>query len=186
MSTQFAARRWTYEEFANLPDDGNRYEVIGGELYVTPSPRKVHQVLAARITALLTTFIETHSLGEAIAGPFDVLFREGDYYAPDFLFVRGDRVGIATERGVEGAPDLVVEIVSPTTAARDRGIKRLRYLQFGVSEYWVVDAEARRIEIYRGGRADAVEIVTTEFDWQPIPGWPVLKVNLPQLLRDFR
>ncbi len=189
MATQFvAARRWTYEEFAQLPDDGNRYEVIAGELYVTPAPRSLHQIIGSRIDRAVGAFVEQHDLGEMAVGPIDVLFGEGDYLQPDLVFVRKDRLDIIKDRGVEGAPDLIIEVLSPGTAKRDRGIKRERYAHFGVPEYWVVDPVARRIEIHRlrKGIEQPVEIAGASLDWQPIPGGPKLTLDVAHLFRDFR
>lgn len=187
MSTHPAARRWTYAEFARLPDDGNRYEVIGGELHVTPAPRPLHQEIVARLSDLLRPFVREHRLGRALPGPVDVLFAEGDYLAPDFVFVRQERLSVFTERGLEGAPDLVVEIVSPGTGRLDRGRKRERYAHFAVLEYWVLDPKAKRVEIHRttddAGRK--TEIATGEFVWQPVAGGPELTVSVPELLRDW-
>jgi Uma2 family endonuclease len=187
MSTQPAVRRWTYDEFARLPNDGNRYEIIGGELYVTPAPTPLHQEITGRLSDLLRPFVRRHRLGRALSGPIDILFAEGDYLEPDFIFVRQDRVGLFTKRGFEGAPDLVIEILSTGTMARDRGVKRQRYVQFGVAEYWVLDPRAKRVEIYRDtddpGRQ--TEIVTGELTWQPIPDGPTLTLNVPELLSDF-
>ena len=184
MSTQPAVRRWTYAEFARLPDDGNRYEIIAGELYVTPAPSLAHQKAVTRLVFTLEQFIRAHGLGELYVGPVDVLFGEGDYLEPDLVFVRADHTEILKERGVEGVPDLVVEVLSPSTAGRDRTIKRERYAAFGVAEYWVVDATSRSIEIYRatddGSRQ--TEIATESFVWQPVPGGPALSVNVGELL----
>src|ERR1041384_2899629 len=115
MSTQPAVRRWTYDEFARLPNDGNRYEVIGGELFVTPAPTPRHQKVLTRLITALDPFAEAHGLGEVFA-PIDVLFGEGEYLEPDLVFVSRDRMGIVSDRAAEAAPDLVVEILSPTTA----------------------------------------------------------------------
>ena len=187
MSVQPAARRWTYAEFARLPDDGNRYEIIGGDLFVTPAPRPLHQEITGRLGDLLRPFVREHGLGRALAGPIDVLFAEGDYLEPDFIFVRQDRIGIFTERGLEGPPDLVVEIISSSTMARDRGIKRQRYAHYGVAEYWVLDARAKRIEIYRNSdeHGPQAEIATGEFTWRPVPGGPALTLNASMLLSEF-
>jgi Uma2 family endonuclease len=184
MSTQPAVRRWTYDEFVRLPNDGNRYEIIGGELYVTPSPTLMHQKTVTRLVAALVPFVEANGLGELYVGPVDILFAEGDYLTPDLVFVRADRTAILKERGVEGAPDLVVEVLSPSTAGRDRTLKRERYAAFGVAEYWVVDAGRRRIEIYRvtDDASRQREVATDSFVWQPTPDGPALTVNVAQLL----
>ena len=184
MSTQPAVRRWTYDEFARLPNDGNRYEIIGGELFVTPAPSLTHQKAVTAITLALGGFIRAHELGELYVGPVDVLFAEGDYLEPDLVFVRADRTAILKDRGVEGAPDLVVEVLSPSTAGRDRTIKRERYAAFGVAEYWVVDARTRRVEIYRAtdDASRQMEVATDSFEWQPVQGGPALTVNVRELL----
>ncbi|HET7232641.1 MAG TPA: Uma2 family endonuclease [Longimicrobium sp.] len=182
---QPAARRWTYEEFARLPNDGNRYEVIGGELFVTPAPKPIHAKVATRISRVLEEFVEKHALGEVFGHAVDILFGEGDYLEPDLLFVRRERMSIVTDRGVEAAPDLVVEVLSPTTAARDRRLKRERYAMFGVPEYWLVDPVARRFEVYRRtgvGEIDA-QIATDVIEWRPVSGGSVLTLNIPDLLR---
>ncbi|MFL5382266.1 MAG: Uma2 family endonuclease, partial [Longimicrobiaceae bacterium] len=188
MSTQPVVRRWTYDEFARLPNDGNRYEVIGGEVFMTPAaPTPFHQEITGRLSDLLRPFVKQHGLGRALSGPIDILFGEGDYLEPDFIFVRQERVGLFTKRGFEGAPDLVIEIISTGTMARDRGLKRQRYALFGVAEYWVIDPKAKRVEIHRNtddpGRQ--TEIATGEFTWQPVPGGPELKLNVVDLLSDF-
>jgi len=187
MSTQPAARPWTYEEFARLPDDGQRYEVIGGELFVTPTPRAIHQKILMRLGAALEVFAVEHGVGE-LFGPLDVLFGEEDYLAPDLVFVRHDRLDMVTDRGAEGPPDLVVEVLSPKTAIRDRGIKRVRYAHFGVPEYWIVDPTRQWIEVYRL-QEDAerpAEIASERLEWQPVSEGPVLTLDVHKLLRDYR
>ena len=186
MSTQPVVRRWTYDEFARLPNDGNRYEIIGGELVVTPAPTLTHQKIVTRLVSLLEPFVERNGLGELYVGPVDVLFAESDYLAPDLVFVRADRTSILKDRGVEGAPDLVVEVVSPKTAGRDRTLKRERYEEFGVAEYWVVDGAARRVEIYRAtaGPAQQPEVVLEALAWQPIPDGPSLTLRVSDFLGD--
>lgn len=185
MATQSIARGWTYEEYARLPDDGNRYEVIGGELYMTPAPNPLHTRVAFRLGYLIEGFLEQYGLGGWVAtSPVDVLFAEGDYLQPDLVFIRREREGIVSDRGIEAPPDLVVEVLSESTAVRDRGIKRERYAWFGVTQYWVVDLEARHIEIYRM-LVDPLhpEIVRDTVEWQPIPGGPVLKIDVQKTLK---
>ncbi|HEU4561385.1 MAG TPA: Uma2 family endonuclease [Longimicrobium sp.] len=184
MSTQPAVRRWTYEEFARLPNDGNRYEVIGGELFVTPAPTLPHQKTVTNIAYELEGYVRAHGLGEVYVGPVDILFSQDDYLAPDLIFVRHDRTHILRKRGVEGPPDLVVEVLSEKTAARDRKLKRERYAHFGVPEYWIVDPVARRIEVHRttADQARRTQIVTESFAWEPITGGPVLTLSVADLI----
>jgi Uma2 family endonuclease len=112
-----------------------------------------------------------------------VLFGEGDYLVPDLVWIRRERIGIISDRGIEGAPDLIVEVASPATADRDRGIKRERYANYGVPHYWIVDPRQRHVEVYRmledpnGPRVVARE----SFTWTPVPGGPVLEVDVPEL-----
>lgn len=186
MTSKALTERWTYTEFARLPADGNRYEVISGELHMTPAPRPLHQVIIMRLVALMGGFVEAHDLGWVLPGPIDVLFAEGDYLEPDLIFIRRERGGIISDRGIEAAPDLVVEVLSGSTAERDRGIKRERYMYFGVPTYWIVDPEAREIEVYRlaEGKAEP-EIVGDLLAWRAVPGGPELEIRLAEVLRGF-
>lgn len=186
MATQPAVRRWTYDEFARLPADGNRQEVIGGDLYVTPSPRPIHSRVATRIATLLDRFTVEHDLGTVFGNPVDVLFAEGDHLTPDLVFVRREREGIISDRGVEAAPDLVVEVLSRSTAERDRGIKRKRYAWFGVPEYWVVDVDARLVEVYRLLEdPNHPQVVLDVLRWRSTPGGPELEIPLEDIMRGF-
>jgi Uma2 family endonuclease len=186
MGSKPAFQHWTYAEFERLPgDDGNRYEIIAGELVVNPGPGLQHQEIVGRLHLLLRPFVDAHRLGRVILSPFDVLFAEGDYLAPDLLFVRSERASIVRERGVEGAPDLVVEIVSPSTGFRDRGLKRERYAHYGVAEYWVIDPRAGRIDVYRLLEdAERPAVLTSgTLEWQPVAGGPTLAVDVAELFR---
>jgi Uma2 family endonuclease len=177
--------RWTYEEYARLPISGaTRYEVIDSELAVTPSPSSAHQRVVGNLVVMLGLFVREHGLGEVLPGPIDVLFGEGDYVQPDLVFVRADRAHLVSLRGIEGPPDLVVEILSPSTAHRDRGIKLERYRHFGVPECWVVDAEARAVERWRLGEgAEAPDAVGDAgyLRWTPVAGGPTLDVPVAEI-----
>jgi Uma2 family endonuclease len=128
--------------------------------------------------------VRKHALGEVFVSPFDVLFAEGDYLEPDILFVRKARAELVTDRGVEGAPDLVVEVLSPSTAARDHGIKLERYRLYAVPEYWIIDPEAESIEVWKLAEG-AHEAVL--FDGMSVLGWapsergPSLDIDLSEL-----
>jgi Uma2 family endonuclease len=188
MSTQSAAARaWTFEEFARLPDDGNRYEVIAGELYVTPPPDITHQEASARFNWLLRGFAtEQHALGRVWYAPLAVMLGDGDYLEPDIVFLLKEHEHYRTRRAIEGPPDLVVEILSPTTARQDRGIKRQRYAHFGVTEYWIVDTDRRRVEVYRLQEdPDHARLVADRLTWRPVEGGPVLEIDVAALLADL-
>lgn len=178
-------RRWTYEEFARLPTSGStRYEVIAGELVVTPGPWMRHQRIVGKLYQTLVAFVEAERLGEVFLGPLDILFGVGDYLEPDLTFVRRDHAHLLAERGIEGAPDLVVEVLSPSTAKRDRGVKLERYRVYGVPEYWVVDPEARTIEVWQLAEGASEPIVVGSADtlrWTPTSGGPTMEVRVADL-----
>lgn len=186
MATRPKPSGWTYAEFARLPTDGNRYEVIAGDLYVTPAPRPHHQRAVLQLAMRLETFARQHDLGWVLQGPIDVLFAEGDYLEPDMVFVRRERLGIISDRGIEAAPDLVVEVLSESTADRDRSVKRARYAHFGVPQYWIVDLDAGAIEVYRLQEdPEHPAVVRDALTWQPSPGGPTLTLHVQALLRGF-
>jgi Uma2 family endonuclease len=128
--------------------DGRRYELFDGVLSVSPSPRLRHQVLVERLYRSIRAAADAAG-GKAIFPPFDVLFGRRTLVIPDVTFVSAERVGRITERGIEGAPDLVVEVLSASTEARDRGVKRSLYARHGVREYWIVDPAAAAVERHR-------------------------------------
>lgn len=187
MSTQSAAvRGWTYEEFARLPDDGNRYEVIAGDVYVTPAPGSIHQTVSARLVRLFGNFCEEQDAGITFHAPYDLIFGDRDYVEPDLIFVRREREDeVIRDHGAVAAPDLVVEILSDSTAQRDRGLKRERYALFGVPEYWIVDIDAQHVEVYRLTRGDLrlAQVVDDVLRYRPDPGGPELVIDVPHLLR---
>lgn len=140
----------TYADFVQFPEDGKRHELIDGEHVVTPSPNTKHQTIVVNLTALLGSYIRTAGIGRLFVSPFDVVLSDFDVVEPDLLFVSKERQAqILTAANVQGAPDLVVEIGSPSTRRRDETVKRRLYEQFGVREYWVVDPELDEIKVYR-------------------------------------
>jgi Uma2 family endonuclease len=178
---------WTYEEYMKLPVEATRYEVIAGELYITPPPPVRHQVALLKLMMPMFRAEEDLGLGILFMGPLDVIFGEGDFIEPDIIFVRRERAEIIKDHGIEGVPDLIVECIAPETAERDRGLKRERYALLGVPEYWVFDAEARTLEIYRnhGSAADQPDVVRDHWTWQPDPGGPVLELSLIEILERY-
>jgi Uma2 family endonuclease len=114
-----------------------------------------------------------------------VLFGDDDYLEPDLVFVRAERAHLVGDRGLEGAPDLVVEILSPSTEYRDRGIKLERYRHFGVPEYWIVDLDGRAVELWRlreGATAPELYAEGTSFGWTPVGGGPTLEISVREIL----
>ena len=153
MATAQPAFKFTYEDYRTAPPD-KRYELLDGELLLTPAPNLKHQRLQLRLGMRLAQFIEERGLGELFFAPCDVVLSDTDVVQPDLLFVSRERRHLLSNGdNVQGAPDLVVEILSPATAERDRGYKRSLYARHGVKEYWVVDPVAETVSILltRGG-----------------------------------
>lgn len=148
MSTE-STTRLTYEDYLLLPDDGRRHEIIDGEHYVTPSPITKHQALSRNLEYALYDFLQKHPLGEMFHAPYDVIFSDTDVVQPDIVYVSRERVEIITEKHIQGAPDLVIEILSESTRKTDEVVKRKLYERFGVAEYWVIDPVLDTIKIYR-------------------------------------
>ena len=148
----------TWHDVQQMPDDGNRYEAIEGDLYVTPAPTTRHQRVSKRLLYALDRILERPGLGEVFVAPYGVEFpATGEGVQPDIVFVSRARREIIAEAGIVGAPDLVVEILSPSTASRDRTIKLRLYERHGVREYWIVDADENAIDVWRFGKERARE-----------------------------
>ena len=144
-----AQGQWTYENYLGLPEDGNRYEIINGVLYMAPSPSFFHQEINLTIGSILHRHIKEAGLGRVVTAPSDVrLVAGGAVVQPDVLVVLNAHLDRITENGITGAPDLVVEITSPGTASYDRYEKRMAYENAGVTEYWIVDPSSRTIEVF--------------------------------------
>lgn len=149
-TSQHSARRLTYEDFVRIPDDGKRHEIIDGVHYVTPSPVLRHQQLLGRLHGAMFAFLEQHpEIGQVLLSPLDTVFSPFDVVEPDLLFIAADQPEIVTEPNIQGAPALVIEILSPSTRARDKGVKRQLFDRGGVREYWLVDPNGRDLTIYR-------------------------------------
>ncbi len=141
--------KFTYADLLHFPDDGKRREIIDGELYVTPSPNTKHQTVSMNLSGLLWNYIQQHPIGQVFAAPFDTVFSEFDVVEPDLLYIARERLEVSTRNNVRGAPDLVVEILSPGTRRTDELVKPKLFERFGVREYWVVDPELNTIKISR-------------------------------------
>ena len=145
-----AGVKLTYDDFLLFPDDGMRHELIDGEHYVTPSPNTKHQTVSMTLAVLIGGWLERDPIGRIYHAPFDVVFSRFDVVEPDLLYLSNDRAAdVLTPQHVHGAPDLVIEIGSPGTRARDETKKRALYERTGVTEYWFVDPEIDVVRIYR-------------------------------------
>src|SRR2546430_12413988 len=137
----------TYEDYVGLPNDGKRYEILDGELFVIPAPVPLHQRVSRNLQRLLDRHVVDNGLGEILNAPIDLILSTTTIAQPDLLFIRAGR-DIVTRRAVEAPPDLVVEVLSPSSLRQDRVTKAALYARFGVPHYWIVDPEARRIDVY--------------------------------------
>jgi Uma2 family endonuclease len=153
------ATKLTYEDYRKTPDD-ERWELLNGELTMPPSPGTAHQRVSQRLGRRLGVFVEERSLGEVFAAPTDVVLSDANVVQPDLLFVSTEQEHIITPENIRGAPDLVVEILSPSTASRDWREKHDLYAEHGVREYWVVDPDAQRawVMVQRDGVFDEVGV----------------------------
>jgi Uma2 family endonuclease len=172
---------WTRDEVLALPDDGNRYELVDGALLVSPSPRPLHQLGVSELFRLLDPFVRTNRLGDVLLSPSDLDLRSEQLVQPDLFVVRtadGRQLREWTEVGI---PLLVVEVLSPSTARQDRITKRRRYQRSAVPSYWIVDLDARLVEVWTPPDT-APLIVDDQLSWQPNPG-PALAIDLPSCFR---
>ncbi|MGH2561080.1 MAG: Uma2 family endonuclease [Thermomicrobiales bacterium] len=153
------ARLKTYDDLCRMPDDGNRYELIGGEIVVSPAPTWMHQLTSGVLYQWLDGFVKPRRLGWVAYAPLDVHLGPHDIIQPDIIYVSRERASILISNGTHGVPDLVVEILSPSTRQRDLGEKLALYARAGGLEYWMADPPARRF----------FPFALTSDGYQPIP-----------------
>jgi Uma2 family endonuclease len=182
MSTPIRRYDWDYSDYARFPDDGNRYEVIDGEVLVTPSPSPNHQKVMGRLYRAIDDYVTKHRLGVVIPD-VDLLFQTGQFLRPDLLVVpESSRTGIK-RRGIEATPSLVVEILSPTSSGIDLVKKPARYGDFGIPEYWVLDPEDKSAWVWRFAEgAPTAEQVRGSLRWHPAGASEPLLIDLEQML----
>ncbi|MBI2866122.1 MAG: Uma2 family endonuclease [Chloroflexi bacterium] len=185
-----ALRPWikfTYEDYRNLPEsETKRYELLEGELVMVPSPTTYHQRILGRLHVLLAGFVNKNSLGEVFVAPFDIVLSADTVLQPDILFVSNGRASIITPENIRGAPDLVIEVLSPATAERDRIYKRSLYARYGVKEYWIVDPSMKTIEVMELERTGPARFeIYREIEKQGLES-PLLKGLTIPLVEIFR
>ena len=140
----------TADDYLLMPEGGPRYQLVEGELSQMPSPSDLHQAIVTNLVIIIGMFLRTTSLGKLRVAPLDVYLDDVNVFQPDILFLSNERLGLLSERGVEGAPDFVVEVLSPRTARLDVGPKRRTYERHGVKEYWLIDPNGQTVTVYRG------------------------------------
>ena len=156
-------KHWTLEELHSLPDDGNKYELIRGELFVTPPPTDEHETILARLTRVLDRFVEANHLGH-VYHPRAVFRFEGSEVEPD-LMVRQEAPGVGNAWDKAPLPLLIVEVFSPTTRRRDQVQKHDFYMDAGIPEYWMIDPERRVVSVVRSG--EERQTVSDTLVWRP-------------------
>jgi Uma2 family endonuclease len=139
----------TFEEFRQFPIDGKRYELVRGEVHMTPAPATRHQAIVQNLAMSLGPHVIKNNLGEVYTAPLDVRLGRDTALQPDLIFISNTRAGIILENWIEGAPDLAVEVSSPSTATYDRATKLPVYAESGVSEYWLIDSQAKTVEVLK-------------------------------------
>nr|AAX36047.1 ORF187 [Leptospirillum ferrooxidans] len=145
-------KEWTYEEFMSLPEGGPfRTEIIDGELCMTPSPNTRHQEISLILSLAIGNWLGKSPSGKLFIAPYDVVFSKDPLQVaePDLIFVSKEHLSIITEKNIQGSPDLLVEILSPSTESSDRRVKHSLYERFGVLEYWIVDPESQTLQVFR-------------------------------------
>lgn len=178
--------RLTYDDFLLFPDDGKRHEIIDGEHFVTPGPNTRHQVLVGRLHFAIEQFLrQQRGLGRVFLAPFDVVFTRWDVVEPDVLFIAGDQAGILTDKNVQGAPALVIEVLSSGTRQVDEHNKRRLFDRGGVREYWLVDPEFDVVKVFRrkadGSFPRDAELARDGHDVLTTPLMPALAIPLEDL-----
>jgi len=140
---------WTYEDYLLFPEDGKRYEIVEGDCFMSPAPRTRHQDISGNLFSLLKVYFKGTKKGRVFAAPTDVILSDTNIVQPDLLVILAARTFIITDKNIQGAPDIVIEILSETTRKTDEITKKKLYERHGVQEYWIVDPELELVKIYR-------------------------------------
>lgn len=146
MAPETLTKLVTYDDYRHLPNDGKQYQIIEGELHMTPAPSTYHQKILFKLAQILDNYVENEEKGEVLIAPVDVVLSMTDVVQPDIIFVSKGRLNIITKKNIVEAPDLVVEILSERSETIDRIKKKALYEQHGVKEYWIVDPDSKSIE----------------------------------------
>ena len=178
MAMPDTARRYTVDEVLAFPDDGNRYELVDGELLVTPAPNMPHQVIVSELLTTLAIYVKSHSGLQVLASPADISWDREKLVQPDLFVIPASEVS-RTWKTVRTLL-LAVEVVSPSSARGDRLVKRRLYQRQRVETYWIVDPDARLVEVWHPDD-ERPEIVTETLRWRVAPDAADLKIALPEL-----
>lgn len=187
MSTPAASVKLTYDDYVHIPQDGRRHEILDGEHYVTPAPGTGHQSAVGNLYFALAGHLRGRDAGRVLLSPYDVLLSDTDVVQPDLVYVSRDRLEHLTDKNLQGAPDLAVEVLSESTRRVDEIVKRRLYERFGVREYWVVDPVVETVKVYRpdaeGAYRRETELSLEAEDVLASPLLPGLEIPLGQIFR---
>ncbi len=153
---------FTYDDLLNWEDDKFRHELIEGEHFMTPSPNLYHQKISIKLARYVSIYAEEKDLGEVFTAPTDVVLSDVEVLVPDLLFVSNKKRHILKENYIHGAPDLIVEILSPSSVHYDKVVKFKRYAYYGVLEYWLVDPEKHVVEVYDLEQQKLIKVFSTD------------------------
>ena len=172
----------TVEDYRSIPEGGPRYELIEGQMIMAPAPSRQHQKISRNLQFLIMRYLEEHPIGAIYNAPFDVELNQFNVFQPDLVYVRAERASVFTDQGVTGAPDLVVEVLSPKTSKYDLGPKREVYARSGVSELWVIDPESRKLSSYylQQDNQNPAYAISEDAFWES-PLFPGLRLSLRQV-----
>ena len=159
-----ATTKLTYDDYASIPDDGLKHEIIDGEHYVNPAPNVRHQRISRRILKALVNFVDDRDLGEVFYSPIDVVFSKHNVVQPDILYVRKANAGELQGANVKIAPDLVIEVLSISNRKHDEVRKLKLYDTFNVSEYWIADPEEDIVKVYQRQNTALTLVETVDID----------------------
>ncbi|MEW6238351.1 MAG: Uma2 family endonuclease [Candidatus Omnitrophota bacterium] len=175
--------QFTYEDYLHFSED-KRYEIIEGEVYMVQSPLTYHQRVSGNIFRVIAEYVEDRHLGVTFSAPLDVVLSDIDVVQPDILFVSNENAGIITDKNIQGAPDMVIEILSPSSDYKDKVLKSKLYAKFGVKEYWLVDPGAKQIQVFT--RKDAALALWNAYrldETMHSALWPELILELKSIFR---
>jgi Uma2 family endonuclease len=174
----------TIDDYRLMPETGPRYQLIEGDLFMAPAPNRYHQDISGNIQFMLAKYLEKHPIGKLYNAPFDVYLDEINAHQPDLVFIAKRNFSILTDAGVEGAPDFIVEILSPKTAHLDKKPKRRVYARAGVKELWIVDPDTKLIHVYYLQKnAERPSATHSEKDTFASPHFPGLKISVAKVFK---
>lgn len=185
MMATVSASKLTKEDYRRLPEAGPRFQLVEGDLYMSPAPNRFHQIVSRNLEFLLMKYLEANPIGELYHAPFEVYLSENDVFQPDLVFVKQDHYDILTDAGVEGTPDFIVEILPPSNAYLDKTAKLRVYARTGVGELWLVDPKARSVQVF-SLQQDAERPLATylEGDTWTSPHFPGLRITGAEIFRN--